>query len=323
MAELTWGTPLFFDLWLAGMAGGAYFAAFLIGLFGVDKERRLLKLATYVGVPLVLLGVVLIIADLGEPMRAFNMYLGASPQAWAVIPGSGAATVRYWPPHLTLFPVSPMSLGGWALIFFTVLGLFLIVLFLAESAKHWELQGAVGWGVDLLRALKPVTMFLTWIGLLLAVLVMAYTGVVLAASSMALWATTFLLPALFVSSAICTGVALLIPLVRLAKTPGGNTLVSLLRRSLKVLIVLELVILVAFLIWSAAAGSAGTLVSGWVGLVFWVGAALLGLVVPLMLEMDVLKSKIGEKGLLPLVSPALVLLGGLLLRATIVIAGQL
>ena len=81
MGEITWGTPLFFDLWAAGMAGGAFFAAFLLNLFGIDKQRRLLKVATYIGIPLVLLGVVLIIADLGEPLRAFNMYLGLRPTA--------------------------------------------------------------------------------------------------------------------------------------------------------------------------------------------------------------------------------------------------
>ena len=58
MGELTWGTPLFFDLWVAGMAGGAYFVAFLVNLLIGDKEDRLLKLSTYIGVPLVLLGVV-------------------------------------------------------------------------------------------------------------------------------------------------------------------------------------------------------------------------------------------------------------------------
>ena len=323
MAELTWGTPLFFDLWAAGMAGGAYFAAFLLGLFGADKERRLLRLATYAGVPLVLIGVVLIIADLGEPLRAFNMYLGSRPQAWEVIPGSGAAALRVWPPHLTLSLVSPMSLGGWALVLFTVLGLLLIVLFLADSAKPWELQGAVGWGVDLLRALKPVTMFLASIGFLLAVLVMAYTGVVLAASSMDLWSSTFLLPALFLGSAVCTGIALLILLVRLAKTPGGDRMVGLLRRSLKVLIVLELAILAAFIIWLAAAGSASVLVSGPIGLIFWVGAVLLGLVVPLIMELGVIKRGTDARGPLFLVSPLLVLLGGLVLRAVVVVAGQL
>ena len=153
--------------------------------------------------------------------------------------------------------------------------------------------------------------------------VAASTGVVLAASSMALWSSTFLLPALFLGSAVCTGVALLIPLVRLAKTPDGDRMVALLKRSLKVLLVLELLILVAYLIWVAVAGHAGALVSGTIGLVFWLGVVLLGLVVPLIIELGLIKRATVAKGPLFLASPLLVLLGGLLLRAVIVVAGQL
>ncbi|HUV95375.1 MAG TPA: NrfD/PsrC family molybdoenzyme membrane anchor subunit, partial [Anaerolineae bacterium] len=82
MGELSWGTPLFFDLWVAGMAGGAYFAAFLTHLFGANEDQRLLKLATYVGVPMVLLGVLTLVVDLGEPFRFWHLYVGLTPYWW-------------------------------------------------------------------------------------------------------------------------------------------------------------------------------------------------------------------------------------------------
>ena len=319
MGEITWGTPLFFDLWAAGMAGGAFFAAFLLSLFGMDKQRRLLKVATYIGIPLVLLGVVLIIADLGEPLRAFNMYLGLRPTAWEMISGSGAASLRLWPPFLAVFPVSPMSVGGWALVLFVVSAIVLAVLFLAESAKAWELQGAVGWGVDVLRVLRPLITLVAWVTFGLAIVVMIYTGVVLAASSMALWSTTMLVPALFVSSAIATGVGALLIVVGVVKSSEGG-LTPLLRSALRILLLVQLVLLVLFLIWALAAGVVGTLISGAVGIWFWLGVVVLGLLVPLAIEFAMTKTKVGG---LAMLSPLLVLIGGLLLRATIIVAGQI
>ena len=318
MGELTWGTPLFFDLWAAGMAGGAFFAAFLLNLFGLDKERRLLKVATYIGVPLVLLGVVLIIADLGEPLRAFNMYLGLTPAAWEMIPSTGAASLRLWPPVLALFPISPMSLGGWVLVLFTLAGIALIVLFLAESAKAWELKGAVGWGVDVLKALRPLTTLIAWAAFGLATLVMAYTGVVLAASSMPLWSGTLLLPAVFVSSAITTGVAALIIVLGIVQSSAPG-MMPMLRSALKMLLLVQIVLLALFVIWAAAAGVVGTLVSGGVGVAFWLGVVVAGLALPLALEFGMARAK----GAVVMLSPLLVLLGGLLLRATVITAGQL
>jgi len=317
MGELTWGTPLFLDLWMAGMAGGAYFAAFLIYLFGADKEKRLLKLATYIGVPLVLLGVLAIIIDLGEPLRAFNMYVGLRPWSWQVVSGSGAASLRAWPPSIAFHPISPMSLGGWILVVWSVTAVALIALWFAETAESPEQPGGFLRQVaDLLRPLVPATKALTWIGFVFAVLLMAYTGVVLSASSQALWQATFLVPPLFVVSAISTGVAALMIAVQLTGAREGVPTMAQLRKALAVLIIIQLVVLAGFLLWTGAAGVVGPLISGTLGLFFWVGVVLLGLLIPLGLEFSALK------GRAVLASPALVLLGGLVLRAVVVIGGQ-
>ena len=319
MSELTWGTPLIFDLWAAGMAGGAYFAAFLLNLLGLDKERRLLKVATYIGVPLVLLGVVLIIADLGEPLRAFNMYVGLRSQAWEMIPGMGASSLRLWPPSLVLWLVSPMSVGGWVLVLFTLASIALAALFLAESARSGESGDAGAVRARVIPITKVGIPVLSWAVCILAVLVMAYTGVVLAASSMELWSATLLIPAVFVSSAVATGVAALIVVVRIVGSSEGG-LMPLLRRALRPLLLVQTVLTALFLIWALAAGAGDPLVAGVVGLVFWLGVVIAGLVLPIALEFATRDTRGGP---ILLVSPLLVLLGGLLLRATVVIAGQL
>lgn len=324
MGELGWGTPLFFDLWMAGMAGGAYFAAFLLSLFGPDEDKRLLKLAVYIGVPLVLLGVLTLVIDLGEPFRFWHLFVGLRPFKWEVVSGTGAAAARAWPPSLAFYLLSPMSMGSWIVTIFSVVGVALIALWFAEAAQSIEqLGGLVGGVARLLRPFVPLTGALTWIGFLFAILTMSYTGVVLSVSSSALWATTFLVPSLFVASATTTGVAALMAGVGLAGGQESAALMASLRKALRVLIIVQLVILVGLLVWLAAAGAAGPLVSGRLGLAFWVGAVLLGLLAPLALELWAAGSRAKATGTTLLLSSVLVLLGGLVLRGAIVIGGQI
>ena len=325
MGELSWGIPLFFDLWVAGMAGGAYFAAFLTHLFGADEDQRLLKLATYVGMPMVLLGVLTLVVDLGEPLRFWHLYVGLTPYWWQVVPGSGAGTVRAWPPFAAFYPLSPMSLGSWILVIWTLVAMALIVLWHAEgAAKSGEQRGGLlGWVARVLRPLVPVICILRWIGFVFAILIMTYTGVVLSVSSRALWSATLLVPALFVTSATATGVAALIAAAKLTKGQESASAGGRLGKALAVLIIVQLVVLAAFLIWLGIAGEVGALISGVLGLAFWVGVVALGLVAPLLLQFRALKGAAEAKGAAVLVSPILVLLGGFVLRAVVVIGGQI
>lgn len=324
MGELTWGTPLFFDLWTAGMAGGAYFAAFLIHLFGADKEKRLLKLATYIGVPLVLLGVLALVIDLGEPFRAWHLFVGLRPSSWQVVSTYGALSSRTWPPSLALYPISPMSLGSWILVVWSVTGVVLIALWFAEIVESPEqLGGFMGRVAYLLRPLVPATKALTWIAFVFAIPLMTYTGVVLSASSQVLWQATFLVPPLFVASATSTGVAVLMIAVQLTGAREPAPAMAQLRKALAVLIIMQLAVLLGFLLWLSIAGVVGPLISGTLGLLFWVGVVLLGLLVPLGLEFNALRRKGEAIGATVMASPVLVLLGGLVLRAVVVIGGQM
>ena len=303
LEELGWGLPLFFDLWMAGMAGGAYFAAYLIGLLGGDKEKRLLKAATYMGIPFVLIGVLTLVIDLGEPLRAWHLFLKPGASVWRIIPGIGVGGLRGWPFGLSFFPVSPMSMGSWILVIWTVVAVLMILLWIT-------------------KALAPLGKLLALIGFVFAILMMTYTGVVLAASSQPLWSTSFLLPALFVSSAVATGVAALMIVTRLAGKRESVLGVSQFRLLLTILIIVQLIVLVGFLVWLAVAGEMGALLSGGIAIAFWVGAIALGLIVPLVVEILALRKKAEVTGVVLLISPLLVALGGFVLRAVVVIAGQ-
>ena len=70
---ISWGAPIWLYLWLAGMAGGAYFSAFLAERLDTGFNGRLLRLATYLGIPLATIGVMLLVLDLGHPLRFWHL----------------------------------------------------------------------------------------------------------------------------------------------------------------------------------------------------------------------------------------------------------
>ena len=108
----TWSWMISVYLWLAGMAGGAYFAAFLAErLKAVSKEARLLKAATWLGVPAVLLGSLLLTLELGQPGRFWHLF----------------GEFR---------TLSPMSIGSWLLLMWGLVGSAMLVLWLLKRADR-------------------------------------------------------------------------------------------------------------------------------------------------------------------------------------------
>ncbi|GAF94852.1 unnamed protein product, partial [marine sediment metagenome] len=136
---------------------------------------------------------------------------------------------------------------------------------------------------SLLRPLVPATEILGWIAFVLSVLLIAYTGVLLSNTRIALWATV-LLPALFVVSAIFTGTAA----IRLVLTLLGKEIPEEFGKASLILAVLQAVVLVGFLVTVPA----GVLVAGPLSIWFWVGVVLIGLLVPFGLEIGTLKLKV-------------------------------
>lgn len=288
MEAMVWEWPIFIDLWAAGVAGGGYFVAFLVDRFTGRKHKLLMQVATWVGVPLALLGVLLLVLDLGNQLWAWHLF------------------VRF-------MPVSPMSLGSWILLLWSITGVALIALWFAESLEPAEQPTDVLARVaSMLRPLVPATEILVWIAFVLAVLLITYTGVLLSNTRIALWATV-LLPALFVVSAIFTGTAA----IRLVLTLLGKEIPEEFGKASLILAVLQAVALVGFLVTVPA----GVLVAGPLSIWFWAGVVLVGLLVPFGLEIGTLKLKVTTP--LVLASTLCVLLGGLILRAVVVIGGQM
>jgi len=315
---MAWGAPIYIYLWMAGMAGGAYFAAFLAERFSGIVDKKLLRLATYLGIPLAIIGVLLLVVDLGQPLRFWHLF--------------------------TQFKViSPMSMGTWVLLLWV--GIAVVMVILWWVANRLTEQTA--------RSLRRLIDIGAWANLVLAVLLIAYTGVLLSVSNQPLWSSTILVPFLFVVSAVSTGVALLILAALSANAISKGNLAELkiaisqlfgsadwaipsrtvarLAEADVIVILIELVALVGYAIWLAVSSMAGAsealglLTTGVLAAPFWVGVVLLALLIPLGLEIANWGKEIETRGVRSaiIVSSTCIILGGLILRAVITIGGQL
>jgi formate-dependent nitrite reductase membrane component NrfD len=315
---MTWSWAIYLYLWMAGMAGGAYFASFMAERFAGLAYRRLLKLATCVGIPLAVVGVILLVVELGQPIRFWHLF--------------------------TQFDVaSPMSMGTWILLIWVAIAVIMVILWFAESRLSEETASSM----------QRLTNGLGWIEVVFSVLLTAYTGVLLAVSNQSLWASSALLPALFVASAVSTGVAILITtaLVLNAVNKGtffelklainqvtGSTDWSIPNRTIgrlaeadAIVIIIELLVLIGYAIWvgtssmMGAGDAIGLLIKGTLAVPFWLGVVLVALLIPLGLEITNWGKELGKKAVWRAImaSSACVVLGGLVLRAVIVVGGQL
>jgi formate-dependent nitrite reductase membrane component NrfD len=315
---MAWAPPIWIYLWLAGMAGGGYFAAYLIERYTKTPDNKLLRLATYLGVPMAVIGVLLLIIDLGAPLRFWHLF--------------------------TQFKLtSPMSAGTWILLLWVIIAVVLIMLWWLSN-KLSEATAA---------SIKKLTAILIPVDFILSILLIAYTGVLLSVSNQPMWSSTILIPALFVASAVSTGIAILIIAAIASNAIGKGNMVEMrmvmnflfgtedwmlkdsaiekLAEMDVVVIVIELLTLIGYVIWLAVSSMVGAgealalLTTGTLAAPFWVGVVLLALLIPLGLELanwgkDITRKTVSRA---IIASSVCVVLGGLVLRAVITIGGQM
>ena len=113
MAEITWGIILAIELFFGGMAGGAYTVSALADLFGKGRFKVTSKSGTYSSLIFIIVGLVLLVLDLGrfevDPLGALNAYI-----------------------H---FPTSIMTVGTWAITGFIVIALVTTILWMLEGVE--------------------------------------------------------------------------------------------------------------------------------------------------------------------------------------------
>lgn len=274
--SVNWGFLVVLYLFLAGMAGGIYFTVSFYEFF-VGEKTKIGKKGYNISFVLLLIAVLLLILDLERPARFVHMMLA----------------YKFF---------SPMSVGSWGLLLFGF-NAFITIAINSDGALK-----PIG---DIFTRILPYRVY-GLIGVALSIFLSTYTGVLLSETTITLWSSTPFLGALFLSSGVSCGICLLLLIEK-----EDEVFIKQGKRFDNVCLVLEFIV-VFFYILALTIGygpyeETSNLFRGLYGLIFIGGGVLVGIILPILINMT------GSKGKL---SPVLVLVGAFLLRYAIVYAGQ-
>lgn len=280
---------------IGGLSAGAYFIGSLVELFGGGRHREVSKIAYYVAFPVLLLAPVLLIADQGRPERFWHLffYVNGGVPAFSIM--------------------SPLSVRSWALLIFSA---FTFLSFVDNLVQDGKLRFAPFAAVYNRRPRKLYAL----VGSLAGFFIASCTGVLLDLTARPLWAAASpTLGLLFLVSAGSVGAAAIVLVLaarRKLSTEGFQHIETFDNLSM----VIELVLIAILVV--LAGQLAAPLLTGVYAILFWGGTVLLGLVVPLVINWFALRSRVAPSARLVMLVALLVLLGGALLRISIVAGGQ-
>lgn len=285
-----WKWLIIVYFFLGGISGAAFVVATIADLVSGTRNRRIGRIGRYVSFVALVPSPLLLILDLGRPGRFLNML------------------------RIVKFR-SPMSVGTWGLALFgCIAGLAAVR---QAAADGWLGGGRLGRTAGRLpgRGLGVV-------GTPLGCFVAGYTGVLLAATAVPLWAKRplFLGP-LFLASAFSTATAAIAAVLALPPaTPASTAAIARLERLQAVAMVAELALHAA---WVEGLGeTAAPIARGRVGALLHHGTIGAGLALPLCLLAVKRVLPVNLARPLSLLASALVLVGGFILRYAVVVGGR-
>jgi formate-dependent nitrite reductase membrane component NrfD len=295
-----WGWYVILYFFLGGLAAGSYFIATLLAFQGDERDRETIYLGYLLSFPLVLACAILLIVDLGVPLRFWHMLVKSEHV-----------------PALIFKPWSPISLGAWVLLVF---GAFSFASFVGTLVVQGRLRQR--WLTTVEQRVRglPGPFAVAWgtAGAFFGFLMAGYTGVLVTGTSIPLWHNARLMGALFLASAASTSYALLLlMLVRRGFAHTGAPLRKLARAD-RYAMFLELGIIGLTLV--LLGGVARPMIAGGFGVVFWLGVIGLGLVMPLLMHR--VKFLRWDDHRRAVAGAVCALVGGLLLRFVVVMAPQ-
>ncbi len=290
---ISWGWPIIIYLFLGGLAGGAYIISALADLCDIDEDKLIGKIGFTVAFIGIVIGALCLISDLGRPERFLNII----------------KVYKF---------TSPMSVGVWGVIVFTIFSIFSVLMIFGKSKDSkgiWKL----GYYISLVIPRKAVNA----IGLTVGVFLAGYTGVLLTETSRPFWSDTPFLGALFLASGVSTAIAFI---YFFYGTMRNDEIGQRNKYKLKLVdnmaIIAEIVILIFMLIQLSNIGHLKYL-KHYTGM-FWIGVVVVGLIIPLLWNfVSLIGYRIqGKKLKTNFITPILILIGGFLLRYVVVMAGQ-
>lgn len=279
-----WAWQIYIYFFVGGVGVGAHLASVMGQLVGW-KDAAFFRTCRYTTMIAMIISPIMLIWDLGRPERFLNMLR--------------IVKLR-----------SPMSTGSWALSAFGGLS----GLVGARQAADDGLIKLLPYGDFFTKLAKLIpAKFISVVSLPVALYVGAYTGILLIATSIPLWARNWLLMGpLFLSSAVSTGLSWVSFVLHLGRWGETRTLYAL-HRAERIVLVIEGVLLAASLIRTGR--WAKPLFSKHLGPLFVGGSIIGGIIVPFVLSFG------KETRNKSLVSGGLVLVGGYLLRYVMVRGG--
>jgi len=279
-----WGWLIAVYLFLGGLAGGAYTIAAINSFLGPE-----LAFSTTVGLwiafPAIIIGTLFLIADLGTPSRA-------------VLAGMKPGT-------------SWIARGTW------IISIFIVLSFLHLVLHQFTSLGEPGNGGALLNVISIL-------GIIFAVGTMAYTGILLGASKGIPFWRSAVVPVIFIISAVVTGHFSIMLGIALFGNPGtSHALLHTMTMEAAILVIIEVIAILLYL--QAAFRQPDPRESATRILrkrMFVVGYFVLGLAVPLVIMLIAFRSASGINATI-VIGALLGLLGGLILRQSVLICGAL
>jgi len=282
VAPPQWEWYIVWYFFLGGIAGGVYALGAILRVMGDERDAPVARLAFLLSLPALAICPILLTLDLGRPLRFWHMMIDSR---------TFGLNFKYW---------SPMSVGVWALLIFSLFALvsFLDALASLRGSRAPFLSGGLGRVFVIVGAV---------FGLFLA----GYTGVLLSVSNQPIWSDTWTLGALFLASGLSVAAAALSLVTRLGRHEQSAE--AKLTRVDRYFTVLELALLVVFFLSLGAIGSR-FLEPRWLAL--WV-VVLIGTLVPLGLHLA------SARRTPAMLAAVLTLIGGLALRIVVVFSAQM
>jgi protein NrfD len=288
-----WTWWIIFYFFVGGIAGTAFFLASLLQFSGRPADRQLARLGYYVAFVGALISGFLLTIDLDRPLRFWHMLIQNH---------TGLPMFKSW---------VPMSVGSWGLLLFSLFAFLATLASLSEERSSPRLLQSAP--IRLLRRRGP-SVVVAVLGSIFGLFLAGYTGVLLAVTNRPIWADSTLVGLLFLVSGASTGAAalMILGIRRQAASPAALSWLSWFDKRV---LILELLILIAFLI--SLGSVARVFLSVW-GVLLLVGVVGIGILWPLVME-----RKQRTHGTRQLVrSASLVLLGGFLLRVVVLLSSE-
>jgi formate-dependent nitrite reductase membrane component NrfD len=292
--DIGWGWEVYVEMFLAGIAAGAYLIAMILELFGRGRSP-IARAAHTISLPLVVAATVLLISKLERPERFWHMVIQSEN-----IP---RPMFKWW---------APISLGTWALIAFT--GFTGVSLIDAIIDRGWLRLGPWRRGRTL-HGSRIVGKLWALAAIPVALFVAGYSGALLSVTAVRGWVDTVFIGPFFIALSAATGVAALL-LIEAFRRRSAPEEVAGLERAGTLFLLWQFALLIVFAI--SLGGALGFFFSSLRTIAAIVIGLALAIVALLLLQHRVVRSPGWRLGL----AASLVLISGFLFRYFVVMGPQ-